>query len=102
MKDQATKRPWHLDGFNLTAIIVKENNNYRNLLDCRYYSRISLDEAIANSRLIVKAVNMHDELIESLRNVLAITKETDFPDIINKAEEVLAKCNDFVKEGRSL
>lgn len=63
-KTKHTPGPWARDGFNLTSIISSEKP-YRIIADCRYMEdrvdelnkerKISVDEAMANSKLIVAA-----------------------------------------------
>lgn len=66
MTDQATKRPWRVG----RAHGIK--GVYNIMCD-----EISDEEDIANARLIVKAVNCHDELVEALKLALKSMKECD-------------------------
>lgn len=85
---QPAPRPWHRDGFNLTTIIIKENGNYRNLLDCRYDSKTSLEEAISNSSFIVKCVNNHEKLVEALRSIIITPLLTSDNEKLDGSHEV--------------
>ena len=91
-KGQATKRPWHIDGFDLTNIIVKHpsGNGWIKVADC--HGEFPIDEQIANAQLIVRAVNSHDELVEALQDLL------DRPDNENnriKAKQALSKAGEL-------
>lgn len=64
-KDQATPRPWeiklyHQDEINIVSCI---DGQYRSIADIVGAMPIDME----NARLIVKAVNCHDELVEALK-----------------------------------
>jgi hypothetical protein len=68
----ATKRPWHtypghvgVYGGSRTEIIASCGN-----LDTRRNPQTATDVNTANAALIVLAVNHHDELVQTLENVL--------------------------------
>ena len=97
-KGQATKRPWHIDGFDLTNIIVKHpsGNGWIKVADC--HGEFPIDEQIANAQLIVRAVNSHDELVEALKEAHAmlenvgIEKGQYYGKAINKVEQALSRA----------
>lgn len=67
MKTQATPRPWELNPSQINTI---EHNEINICMTCG-------DNAIANAKLIVKAVNCHDELIAALGETMT-DKENNF------------------------
>lgn len=68
-QDQATPRPWKLEGDKMSV----SNINNEGVCDC--YFGVPANTYVegkyeANARLIVKAVNCHDELVEALEIAL--------------------------------
>ena len=61
---EATKRPWAVHGTQ----IVREGEGFEYELASTSNSPISREEATANARLIVQAVNLFDDLVEALRD----------------------------------
>lgn len=82
-----TPTPWvHKDGE------VYEENDFK-IFDA-YNSDFLYEEDKANAAHIVKCVNMHDELVEALRDLLTfvVTVEYEESPIVAFAEAVLAKA----------
>ena len=98
MKDKATKRPWEIlpmpgqsgywldsEDYNI-AVITKVDPNWR-----------------ANAALIVKAVNLHDELVEALFRIEQVSNSVESLDapegtlllIVDIAQEMLAKAKEI-------
>lgn len=70
-KDQATKRPWDMK-FN-TNLTGNGTSNYGyQLRGNNKKESICVDLNESNARLIVKAVNCHDELVEALKMMVKI------------------------------
>lgn len=63
MTTQPTKRPWHI-----TKIGNIRSSNDIGIANMDYFEK-SVEEYKANSELIIKAVNCHDELVEALKEL---------------------------------
>lgn len=61
---QHTPTPWHLDDME-QGIIVADGNGY-SIVDCRS-GKLDEEDHAANAAFIVRAVNCHEELIETIR-----------------------------------
>jgi hypothetical protein len=84
--DKATPRPWKVNsGVNIESV------NDKLVCHTRVDYDLKVSEQEANAELIVKAVNMHDELVEILCN---ITKEQSIPDF----ERSIAEAREYVNE----
>lgn len=81
MKTQATPTPWQLIGRNL---YTKEFSNYDKEPICKMYSPIE-----ANAALIVKCVNMHDELITFLDKLHSMVIFNDTAEINMRTDEII-------------
>lgn len=67
-KDKATARPWQVDKGGLFIEPCNVSILTKNIALCKP-SRYSGREAMANAKLIVKSVNMHDDLVEMINDV---------------------------------
>lgn len=82
--DNATKRPWHLkhngimNHSNPTSFDIEAQDNIFIGHIYPIKNHTNPKECEANARLIVKAVNCHDELIEALKYALDFIN-TDSP-----------------------
>ncbi len=66
MTDTATRRPWHVGGKNNCIVYDAFGHAICNAI-VFHGKGGGVEEMQANSALIVKAVNCHDELVEMLR-----------------------------------
>lgn len=65
-----TQGEWAVDGFNLNAVICKdEKGRWKKIADTTQETSYPSDEEIENAKLIVKAVNNHQKLIDVLNNL---------------------------------
>ena len=82
-----TKRPWRVNEAHIrhclecdTYITIAESVGYgakdENRQICEMNSSDSPAEVLANARLIVKAVNHFDEMVEALENMVGCIDET--------------------------
>ena len=92
-----TQGEWEIDGYCTTAIISKQSNgSYKHIAECNY-GREGNDENLelnkTNAQRIVKAVNMHDELIELADAVSKISCWDDFNDVfLIKSKQLLKQA----------
>lgn len=76
-----------------------ESGGFYNIQDSPYYEGANLlDEeecsnAKANAQRIVKAVNMHDELLEFIKDSMGIFASEDYPNTYERAEELLKQAS---------
>ena len=93
--EQATNRPWHYQegADKYTHIIRDEKDGW--ILSMSQDSSSILE---ANARLIVKAVNCHDALVEAVKLLIHGIKTGEIYSIedgLKKAEEVLTKAGEL-------
>jgi len=100
-QDTGTKRPWSIStekqamyrrmimqGDSCVAVTSISPDNFRG---------ISIAEGEANARLIVKAVNCHDELVEALKAIVDDIEENHLKtysrgDLLYKAQQALKQA----------
>jgi hypothetical protein len=66
-----TPIPWHRNAYNICSIIKINNgpdSNGHNYVDGRHQVKIASAEWATDAAHIVKCVNLHDELIEALKD----------------------------------
>lgn len=98
-KDKATARPWQVDKGGLFIEPCNVSILNKNIALCKP-SRYSGREAMANARLIVKAVNMHDKLISTLETIkidckMALSGDWDKGD--EGFQAIIESINDALK-----
>ena len=95
-----TPTEWAVDGFCLTSIIVKkeDGSGYRKILDCDTgEDHVNFEEALANARFIVRAVNAHEDLIKACK--VAINMACDLSEAVNgKVTGTFKKDFDFIRQ----
>ena len=96
-KDNATPRPWHTrSGDCCIRIVEKSLPEGFSVTICEL--SIGSFNFEANAKLIVKAVNCHDELVEALKEAHAmlenvgIEKGQYYGKAINKVDQALSKA----------
>lgn len=74
-KDNATPRPWEVSDLDKCRIVADDNaGRYVAITHHDMLHNTEMNEA--NARLIVRAVNSHDELVSTLKNILMWIEET--------------------------
>lgn len=77
-----TQGEWHLKSVNGIKYVQDKNNRYlatvHSLEDGKNNDE-RREESEANARLIVKAVNNHEKLVEALKNLVNLSYETARP-----------------------
>lgn len=77
----ATPRPWaHDEMTEELAVFRIHGSNGRRVadVDCATTFMEDVDEAEANARLIVRAVNMHDEMAAALKGAVELIEMVDW------------------------
>lgn len=88
-----TPTPWKVDGFGITSKvfnIATLDTTAKDMDD----NQIGIGELSANAAFIVKACNVHEELIETLKNLVAYSVDCHVggAPVVAEAREVLAKA----------
>ncbi len=98
--DKATKRPWKCeDGYIHPInkkISIAEIYNSSSYAPAGGYEIPSVEEGLANAKLIVKCVNMHDELINKLKEIDSIVGALCFPNAMEK--RIMEICEQALKK----
>lgn len=92
-----TKTPWSC--LNGVIKVGRIFNNYSSKIAVVCTDKnISLEEAEENAKIIVKAVNCHEELVEALRNTISVIEylsgTTKHSIIYNDAQKSLQKASE--------
>lgn len=93
--DKATPRPW----FNMIGIDplqpISRHNIYEKLSDGCRGELIARDVSIKNARIIVKAVNHHEELVSLIKKIVEVNERNGVLSfgIIEECEQVLSKLD---------
>lgn len=91
--NEANKRPWVVE-IDHPSIYIRQQDREKQIIS----AMLNLPQTESNVRLIVKAVNMHDELVEALKpfaNITRIPLGASFTGAdVNRAEQVLSRAED--------
>lgn len=82
---QATQRPWILDKRTATICILSEKINIADV----WAINVSDVESEANARLIVKAVNNFDSMLDALKSVAQSPRGHLSADVVAKVMEAI-------------
>ena len=106
IEDKATARPWTVNSTGLisgkgwnedTGYLASVSILHKDCLDNKSINQSKV-ESLANAKLIVKAVNLHDELIEACEYALNFIKWNDcqefkeYGSLKSDLKEVLTKA----------
>jgi hypothetical protein len=94
MSDNVTDGPWKIDGYSIVASEVPTDGGDI-IADAPEYAEDSMKRWEANAYQIVKCVNLHDELVEALRNAVRIIDFEDGTKTINEARDLLVKIDSY-------
>lgn len=107
MTNQATPRPWSINKTYPNQIEHPEMFGFRGqfkIAECRFSQSLvrsaDIKEAEANAKLIVKAVNCHDELVEALKDISDLDNhmigkyDGQIQWAVNRAKQALSKAQE--------
>jgi hypothetical protein len=95
MSDKATERPWTKDKDK--NLFIRNSDGTKIIADF-YRGDYSWEVCHAHIDLILKAVNLHDELVEALEEIIIVTKDAAMFTQAVRAREIAQKALAKTKE----